>query len=84
MSQIQIKIFGQTLKKDEAKGFRVKIADIGLAVIHDYSGQSHTMDRGTPKYTAPEVRYGKTYDTKADVYSLGVIFQELFALEMIE
>jgi len=72
------------LKKDEAKGFRVKIADIGLAVIHKYSGQSHTIDRGTPKYTAPEVRNGKKYDTKADVYSLGVIFQELFALEMIE
>jgi WD40 repeat protein len=76
------------LKKDEAKsnrkGFRVKIADIGLAVIHKNSEHLHTMDRGTPKYMAPEVGRKKKYDTKADVYSLGVIFEELFALEMIE
>jgi serine/threonine protein kinase len=70
------------LKKDGAKGFRVKIADVGLAVIHKDSEQSHTLDKGTPKYMALEVRDGKRYDTKADVYSLGVIFQELFALEM--
>jgi len=72
------------LKKDEAKGFRVKIADIGLAVIHKYSKQSHTLDKGTPKYMAPEVVKGKKYDTKADIYSLGVIFQNLLSLEMIE
>ncbi|CAM6031516.1 unnamed protein product, partial [Sphagnum compactum] len=66
------------LKKDEVKGIRVKIADIGLAVIHKYSGQSHTMDKGTPKYMAPEVIKDKKYDTKADIYSLGVIFEEIF------
>ncbi len=76
------------LKKSEVKSnrkrFRVKIADMGLAVIHKYSGQSHSLDRGTLKYMAPEVGSKKKYDTKADVYSLGVIFRELFALEMIE
>ncbi len=69
------------MKKVEAKGFLVKIADIGLAVIHTYSGQSHTMDRGTPEYTAPQVRDSKKYDTKADVYSLGVVFKNLFDLQ---
>jgi serine/threonine protein kinase len=64
--------------------FCVKIADIGLAVIHKYSGESHTMDRGTPEYTAPEVRDGKKYDTKVDVYSLGVIFKKLFHFETLE
>jgi serine/threonine protein kinase len=72
------------LKKDEVKGFRVKIADIGLAVIHNHSGQLHTLDRGTVKYMAPEVASNKKYETKADIYSLGVIFEELFALIMIE
>ncbi len=72
------------LKKDEAKGFRVKIADIGLAVIHKYSKQSHTLDKGTPKYMAPEVVKDKKYDTKADIYSLGVIFENLFALDTNE
>jgi hypothetical protein len=71
------------LKKDEAKGLCAKIADFGLIAIHKCFGQSHTSDRGTLKYMAPEAEY-KEYDTKADIYSLGVIFQELFALEMIE
>jgi serine/threonine protein kinase len=69
------------LKKDGTKGFHVKIADIGLAVIHKYSGQSYTMDKGTPQYTAPEVRDSKKYDTKADVYSLAIIFKKLFGFE---
>jgi alpha-tubulin suppressor-like RCC1 family protein len=72
------------LKKDEDKGVCVKIADIGLAVIHKYSEQSHTLDKGTPKYMAPEVIKDKKYDTKADIYSLGVIFENLFSLDMNE
>jgi serine/threonine protein kinase len=72
------------LKKDEQKGLCVKIADIGLAVIHDYSDQSHTRDKGSPKYTAPEVLQSRKHDTKADVYSLAVIFQKLFDLQLIE
>jgi hypothetical protein len=30
---------------------------------------------------APEVECG-VYDTKADIYSLGIIFQELFDIDM--
>jgi serine/threonine protein kinase len=72
------------LKKHSAKGFCVKIADFGLMAIHKFSEQSHTIDMGTPKYTAPEVINSKKYDTKADVYSLGIILQSLFYLEIIE
>jgi hypothetical protein len=68
------------LKKDEAKYYRkglcVKIADFGFIVIHNKLGHSHSADKGTLKYMAPEVD-NKKYDTKADIYSLGVIFKEL-------
>jgi hypothetical protein len=72
------------LKKHSAKGFCIKIAGFGLMAIHKFSEQSHTIDMGTPKYTAPEVINSKKYDTKADVYSLGIILQSLFYLEIIE
>jgi serine/threonine protein kinase len=42
------------------------------------------MDKGTSENMVPEDFTDEKYDTKADIYSLGVIFQELFALEMIE
>ncbi len=72
------------LKKCDQKGFCVKIADFGLMAIHKFSEQSQTIDKGTPKYMAPEVIINKKYDTKADIYSLGVIFQNLFNLELIK
>jgi len=39
------------------------------------------MDKGTPKYTAPEVINSRKYNTKSDIFSLGVIFQNMFALK---
>jgi serine/threonine protein kinase len=72
------------LKKDEAKGLCIKIADFGLMAIHEFSEQSHTQDKGTPKYMAPEVIHNKKYNTKADIYSLGVVFEKMFTLDMNE
>jgi serine/threonine protein kinase len=72
------------LKKDEAKGICVKIADFGLIAIHYSPDKSHTMNKGTTTYMAPEVINGKNYDIKADVYSLGILFKNLFDLELIE
>jgi hypothetical protein len=72
------------LRKCDQKGFCVKIADFGYMVIHKFSEQSHSIDKGTPKYTAPEVTKSRKYNTKADVYSLGIIFEDLFDLEMNE
>jgi serine/threonine protein kinase len=70
------------LKKCDQKGFCVKISDFGLMVIHDFPDKSHTLDKGTTKYIAPEVINNKNYDTKADIYSLGVIFENIFSLNM--
>jgi serine/threonine protein kinase len=70
------------LFKIERNGFvSVKIADFGLSVLHEYTDQSHTRDKGSPKYTAPEVTISETYDTKADIYSLGIVFQGLFNID---
>jgi serine/threonine-protein kinase len=70
------------LKESKNSGRLVKIADFGLIVLHEYSDQPHTMDRGSPKYTAPEVMESKNYDTKADIYSLGEIMKNLFNIQL--
>jgi hypothetical protein len=71
------------LKKHKEKGLCVKIASFGLMAKHEFPEQEHTQGVGAPKYMAPEVSSGK-YDTKANIYSLGVIFQNLFALDIYE
>jgi len=65
---------------DGANGRFVKLADFGLAVVHDK--QTHTQGSGTVKYIAPEVSSGRNYDTKADIYSLGIIIQDLFDIDI--
>jgi serine/threonine protein kinase len=59
----------------------IKIADLGLSKIHEKNDQSHTQFLGTLNYMAPEVVKSKKYNTKADIYSLGVIIKELFNFE---
>jgi serine/threonine protein kinase len=64
----------------------VKIGDLGLVAVHEYADQSHTSlghsDNTNAKYTAPEVLNSRNYNTKADIYSLGVILQELFKIDI--
>jgi alpha-tubulin suppressor-like RCC1 family protein len=59
----------------------LRLADFGLATTHESKKQPHTEDIGTPKYVAPEVISSKYYDTKADIYSLGFVVQDLFWLD---
>ena len=63
-------------------GHFIKLCDFGLAKEHENSQMSHTVGIGTRKYMAPEVLNGfydkNLYSTKADVYSLGQIAQNLF------
>jgi serine/threonine-protein kinase ULK/ATG1/calcium-dependent protein kinase len=58
------------------------LTDFGLATFHEFKEQSHTKYTGTPIYAAPEVMQSKHYDMKADIYSLGVIVQELINIDI--
>jgi serine/threonine protein kinase len=62
----------------------VKIADFGLATIHEFDGQTHTKYKGSQRYVAPEVLRTRNYDLKVDIYSLGVILQEIFNIDINE
>ncbi|CAG2172730.1 unnamed protein product, partial [Oppiella nova] len=55
----------------------VKLGDFGLAGEHVVANQSHSKDKGTPNYRAPELGQSK-YTPKADIYSLGILSMELF------
>ncbi len=56
----------------------IKIGDFGLSTFHYSENHSHTKVLGTLRYMAPEIKEGKDYNTKSDIYSLGVVAQELF------
>ncbi|CAG2100303.1 unnamed protein product [Medioppia subpectinata] len=64
----------------------VKLCDFGLATDHNTDGRisspfAHTVC-GTFGYIAPEVLMGKQYDHKSDIYSLAIIGEELFGIDL--
>ncbi len=64
----------------------VKIADFGLVAIHKtadkarnkFAESQHTIGIGAGRYAPDEKKYGRKYDSRADIYSLGMIAEELF------
>jgi serine/threonine protein kinase len=62
----------------------IKIIDFGLIAIHESADQTHSSNKGNIVYIAPEVYDGNKYDTKADIYSLGIILNELFRFDVNE
>lgn len=61
----------------------VKVLDFGLAKLLDVSGTEETRTveetqrlMGTVPYMSPEQAYGKTLDTRTDLWSLGVVYYE--------
>eukprot|EP00281_Chroomonas_sp_CCMP1168_P035973 CAMPEP_0206243266 /NCGR_PEP_ID=MMETSP0047_2-20121206/17518_1 /ASSEMBLY_ACC=CAM_ASM_000192 /TAXON_ID=195065 /ORGANISM="Chroomonas mesostigmatica_cf, Strain CCMP1168" /LENGTH=437 /DNA_ID=CAMNT_0053668379 /DNA_START=39 /DNA_END=1349 /DNA_ORIENTATION=+ len=56
----------------------VKVADFGLARVQD-TARTMTGGIGTSQYTAPEVLRSERYDSKADIFSFGVILWEIHA-----
>jgi serine/threonine-protein kinase len=63
---------------DGINGRFVKLGDFGLSVTHDFNDESHIQRLRTLEYTAPEVFTSRNYDTKAEIYSLGKIVENLF------
>lgn len=60
----------------------VKIADFGLAKYVDNYGSSMLRSCvGSPLYMAPQVLMKKTYTTKCDIWSLGVLYFEMLSKE---
>ncbi len=49
--------------------------------IYTNEAQEHTIGVGTDGYIAPEIRTGKIYDTKSDMFSLGVIMSHMFGVK---
>jgi serine/threonine protein kinase len=62
----------------------IKIGDFWLAKIHEIETRLLAEYNGLIKYIAPEVIEKRSYDSKADIYSLGVIVQELFNIDINE
>jgi serine/threonine protein kinase len=61
---------------------QIKIADFGISRILGQTGPDSEMAAGTPAYMAPEqLDNPQSVDTRADIYSLGVVFYEMLTGE---
>ncbi|HEY4492630.1 MAG TPA: serine/threonine-protein kinase, partial [Acidobacteriota bacterium] len=61
----------------------VKIIDLGLARASHLDGMTATgLIMGTPEYMSPEQVMGRRVDERSDLYSLGIIFYEVFTAKM--
>tara|TARA_B110000208_G_scaffold191658_1_gene259414 strand:+ start:4558 stop:5541 length:984 start_codon:yes stop_codon:yes gene_type:complete len=55
-----------------------KICDFGLSKVLEHTTHYMKTICGTPLYMAPEIIINKTYNNKIDLWSLGIIFFEIF------
>ncbi len=54
---------------------RVKLTDFGMARLASH--QTDSAVRGTPAYWCPEQILGRAQDARSDIFSLGVVLQEM-------
>ena len=60
----------------------VKVGDFGIARVLRNTGEFAATRIGTPYYMSPEIMDGKRYNSKTDIWSLGVILFELMCLKL--
>ena len=60
------------------KAGNVKVMDFGIARLASKPATSSMPIMGTPAYMSPEQAEGKPVDTRADIYSLGLLMYETF------
>ncbi|KAI0074150.1 Pkinase-domain-containing protein [Panus rudis PR-1116 ss-1] len=56
---------------------RVMICDFGVSALLVTTTSKRNTLIGTPHWMAPEVAHGAAYDTKADIWSLGIVIYEM-------
>jgi tRNA A-37 threonylcarbamoyl transferase component Bud32 len=61
----------------------VKVSDFGTArLMSTLTSSSMTANVGTAQWSAPEVLTNSNYDSRADVYSFGILLWELYAQQV--
>lgn len=60
---------------------RVKIGDFGLARVLTTTSDFARTKLGTPAYLSPEVICSSPYNSRTDIWALGIILYELLSLE---
>jgi serine/threonine protein kinase len=63
-------------------GVTVRLGDFGIATQLDRVGEKAKEACGSPYFMAPEIFEEKSYDSAADVWSLGVVFYQLLARQL--
>jgi hypothetical protein len=59
----------------------IKLGDIGLRALDEFSLRK-LISTCEGKYSAPEVLNDRKFDQKSDIFSLGIILQELFDIDL--
>lgn len=59
----------------------VKIGDFGIAKVLSHTIQKARTMVGTPYYLSPEIVQSQPYNSKTDIWSMGVMLYELCALK---
>lgn len=63
------------------KNMQVKLGDFGVSrILNSTKSRAETVI-GTPYYYSPEMCMGQSYDTKSDVWALGIMLYEMCSLE---
>ena len=57
--------------------YRVKVMDFGIARVDSNSMTKTGIAMGTPNYISPEQLKGQSVDSRADLFSLGVVMYEM-------